>query len=104
MQAMRKVAMKLAGVEEGVACAGTPLESRTTKVGGKAFLFLRASEARLKLMASLAAAKALAKKSPARVRVGSGGWVKILLDDADPLPMNVIAKWIAESHALMLDA
>ena len=57
------------------------LESRTARTRGKAFLFLRATEARLKLQASLKDAAARAAKEPGRYVVGSGGWVLVKLDE-----------------------
>ena len=48
------IARALPDVTEGVACAGTKLESRTFAVGKKSFLFVSASEMRLKLDASAA--------------------------------------------------
>jgi hypothetical protein len=100
MKAMRAVALKLAGVEEGVACEGTAIEKRTVKVNGKAFLFLGVGDALLKLEGSLPAATKLATKAPDRYRVGKGGWVKIVFSDDDAPPMGVVTKWIAESHSL----
>lgn len=100
MKALRAAAMKLPGVEEGVACEGTAIEKRTVKVNGKAFLFLGTGDAMLKLDGSLTAATKLAEKTPARYRVGKGGWVKIVFTDDDAPPIPLISKWIAESHAL----
>jgi hypothetical protein len=99
MQALRRFALRLPDTEEGVACAGTALESRTVRTRGKAFLFLRATEARLKLQASLKDAAARAAKEPGRYVVGSGGWVLVKLDDSTD-PIRGLEGWIAESHAL----
>jgi hypothetical protein len=52
-------ARSLPDVVEGIACAGTKLESRTFATNAKTFLFVSAQEARLKLDASAAAAKRL---------------------------------------------
>ena len=85
------IARKLPGVGEGVACAGTALESRTYTVNGKAFLFVAKKDARLKLTTSAAGARA------AGFAVGSNGWVKLPLGE---LPAAATVKrWIAESHA-----
>jgi hypothetical protein len=101
--ALAKHALALDGTEEGVACEGTPIESRTIKVKGKAFLFLGAGAVRLKLGASLARAQAIGAKEP-RVVAGAGGWVKIVvLDGALPAKLPVAA-WIDESYALMAGA
>jgi hypothetical protein len=99
-QALRKIGMRLEGAEEGIACAGTALESVTVKARGKAFLFVRAIDARLKLGDSIGEAKKLAAKDPAHYSAGSNGWVQIKFGDGHaPLP-NVMERWIAESHAL----
>ena len=93
--ALKKIVSRLDGVVEGVACAGTKLESKTYCVGGRAFLFVSASEPttiRFKV-ASLAGA---AKRAGAQV--GAGGWSRLLLDGEIPAGL---AELIAESHALM---
>lgn len=104
MKALRAVALKCPGVEEGVACEGTAIEKRTVKVNGKAFLFLGIGDALLKLEGSLAAATRLAAEAPARYRVGKGGWVKITFSDDDAPPSGLMKGWIAESHALASEA
>jgi predicted signal transduction protein with EAL and GGDEF domain len=100
MQSLRRFALTLPETEEGVACAGTALEAVTVKRKGKAFLFLRATEARLKLDASLPEAEALATKNPARCQVGAHGWVLVKLDGKSD-PLDVLKRWTAESHALL---
>lgn len=96
---LRRFALALPEVEEGVACAGTALEARTFARGRKSFLFLRASDARLKLGPSLAEAERLADGDPERCRVGANGWVHVQLEGAGDLRKRIEA-WIAESHAL----
>ena len=92
-------ALKLPGAEGGVACAGTVLETRTAKVRGKAFLFLRAADLRLKLRDSLPAATRIAKSHPASVKAGAGGWVWVAL--AGPVvPAATLRAWVRESHGL----
>lgn len=86
------IALELANVDEGVACAGTALESRSYRVNKKNFLFLSANVARFKLDASSAEAKGLG------CEVGANGWVKLSLDALPPA--SVVRRWIAESHAL----
>lgn len=95
---LRTLALRLGDVEEGVACAGTALESTTFKVRGKAFLFVGAGAARLVLDGSLGEARRLAAAEPDRCQVGSGGWVKIALGAGLPA-RDVIERWIAESYA-----
>src|SRR5262245_44564218 len=74
---LKSTATKLAGVETGIACKGTALESTTYNVNGKAFLFVGPKDARLKRAA---------------------GWTKIDLS-APPSDADVTA-WVGESYAL----
>ena len=99
MQALRSFAVKLPETDEGVACEGTALESRTVRRKGKAFLFLRATEARFKIGPSIADAKARAAKDPQHLQVGAGGWALVKFDGAT-LPLDVLRGWVAESHEL----
>ena len=101
MQALRKAALRYPGTEEGVACEGTPIESRTVKARNKAFLFLTVGHARLKLRESLDEATKLAKKRPDELQVGSGGWVKASLGADGSTPVEVLERWIGESYRLM---
>jgi hypothetical protein len=91
MTDLRSMALSLPNVEQGLACAGTALESHTCRIGNKTFLFVSKKEARLKLDSSAPEAKGLGFK------VGAGGWVTLPLDG---LPAAHIARrWIAESYA-----
>jgi len=96
VQALRKAALALPGVEEGVACAGTALECATFKIRRKAFLFVNENNARLRLVASRAEAAALAKKEPRRYVIGPQGWAKLLL--AEPPPLALMLRWLDESY------
>ena len=87
-----RIAQALPGVEQGFACAGTPLESRTYQVGKKAFLFVAKTQARLKLEASAQQARKLG------FTTGANGWVTLPLEALPPAA--VVKRWIAESHAL----
>ena len=100
MLALRKRAMRHPGVEEGIACEGTALERHTIKVRKKAFAFLGKSDVMLKLDKSLVEAARLAKKEPARYKIGAGGWVKISLTPEPMPPLELLAAWIDESHEL----
>ena len=102
MQALRNLALKYPGTEEGVACEGTSLEKRTIKAGGKAFLFLGPRDAMLKLRDSLPEATRLASKEPGRYKVGGSGWVTVTL--AEPVPLDVLKRWIDESYRLLAPA
>ena len=65
MQALRSLALRYPGAQEGIACNGNSLEKRTIKAGGKAFLFLGPRDAMLKLRDSLPEATRLARELPA---------------------------------------
>jgi len=95
--ALRKAALSLPDVEEGVACEGTAVESRTFKIGKKAFLFVRPAAFMLKVDESAEAAKRLAEKD-GRYRIGAGGWVTVTLGSAPPPPLRLIAGWMNESY------
>lgn len=88
---LRSIALALPKVEQGVACAGTALESSTYRIGNKAFLFVSPKEARLKLRSSISDAK------KSGFKVGAGGWVTLPLDSLpDP---RLAEQWVAESYA-----
>ncbi len=91
---LEAIAERIPGVTRSVACKGTALESTTFNAGGKAFLFVGAAHARLKLAASIADAK------EAGLDVGAGGWARLDLAAAAPSRAR-LARWIAESHALV---
>jgi len=96
---LEAAAAGLPAVTTDVACKGTALEARTYKVHDKAFLFLGAKDARLKLGASLAEARRLAGDHPESIRVGAGGWTTLRLADA-PAPGAALRRWVRESHDL----
>lgn len=88
-----KIALALPEVVQGIACAGTALESRTYQTSKKAFLFVSKKQARLKLDESVKQATKLG------FAVGANGWVTLPLD---ALPAGTVVKrWIAESHTLV---
>ena len=87
------IALALPEVEQGIACAGTALESRTYQVKKKSFLFISKDQARLKLHASASEARKL------EFTVGANGWVTVPLN---ALPAAAVMKrWIAESYSLV---
>ncbi len=86
------IALALPDVDQGIACAGTAVESRTFLVRKKTFLFLSKKLMRLKLERSAADAKRRG------FEVGAGGWVKLDLDGLPPQP--ILKAWIAESYSL----
>lgn len=91
-------------VEEGVACVGTALESRTFKVKNKAFLFVRAVDARLKLKASAAEAARLAAKDPTHYNFGASGWATLRFGGGHVPARPLLARWVKESHGLLVGA
>jgi len=101
MQALRTLALRYPEAEEGVACKGTALESVTVAARKKAFLFLRATEIRLKLGESLAEATKLAAKERERCKAGAGGWVVVTVKDGQSPPPGVLERWIDESYRLL---
>ena len=99
-QKLLAAALALPGTEAGIACAGTSLEKRTIKVSKKAFLFLSAKDAMLKLSDSLAAAKQLAEAEPERYKVGAHGWITITFGDGKALVNAQLVSWVKESYGL----
>lgn len=98
LEALAKVAAAFADVEEGIACKGTAVESRTYKHGGKAFLFLRRGNVMVRLRDCLTEAQQLSNQNPAMYRAGSGGWTTIRWNDGDAPPMATLTRWIADSY------
>ncbi len=105
---LRGIATRPGGVDEAVACAGTPLEASTYTTGGKAFLFVTGKESsyelRLKLGASKAEASRYSAKQPDRFAIGATGWAKITWPKSEPGPRAILERWVAESHALFVPA
>ena len=101
-KAVKKAAARFDGAEEGVACAGTSLESTTWKVKGKAFVFAAVKDGvytvRVKLRESAAEAKKRSKAEPDRCAIGAGGWAKLRWPEAEKPPLKLLERWIAESH------
>jgi hypothetical protein len=95
--ALRKAARRLPDVEEGVACEGTAVESRTFRIGKKAFLFVRPAALMLKVDESAEAVRRLAAKDD-RYRIGAGGWVTVTLGSAPPPSLPLITRWMNESY------
>jgi predicted DNA-binding protein (MmcQ/YjbR family) len=102
VQTLRKAALGYEGVEEGVACAGTVLESATFKAKKKAFLFVNEKSARLRLTSSRGEAEELAKKSPERFQIGPQGWAKIFL--SEPPALELMLRWLDESYRAVTKA
>jgi hypothetical protein len=100
-QVLRQRALQYPEAEEGIACEGTALEKRTIRARGKAFLFLGAADAMLKLSASLPEATALAAAEPGRYEVGAHGWATISFGDVASLPVEVLLRWVDESYRLL---
>jgi predicted DNA-binding protein (MmcQ/YjbR family) len=101
VEALRKLALKLPEATEGVACEGTAAEKRTVQVRDKAFLFLGQDDAMVKLRESLAHATKLMFEQPLRFKVGAHGWVTVTLADEGGPPLDLLERWVAESHRLV---
>jgi hypothetical protein len=101
IRALQDAALRHPGVEKGVACAGTALESTTFRTRGKAFLFLRRADARLKLQQSLPAAIRMAAEDPDRYQAGANGWVMIRWGGDGAPPVKVLVRWIDESRRVV---
>lgn len=94
---LRRVALRQPDTEEGIACAGTPAERRTIKTRNKAFLFLGAADAMLKLRDSIPEAAGFSA-----CRVGAGGWTKLTFGADDPVPLDMLERWVKESYRLLV--
>jgi YjbR len=99
---LRPLALAQPDAEEGLACAGTALESSAFQARKKTFLFVGPGTVRLKLEASRAEAERLAKKEPGRYAIGKLGWVTIRFADGDAPPVAMFERWIAESYGLIV--
>lgn len=98
-QSLRDLALQLPEAEEGIACAGTPLEKRTIKVRGKAFLFLGSNDLMLKLRDLLPEATEASVKASGQIKVGVHGWVT--MTNLDLVPLDQLARWLNESYRLL---
>ena len=94
---LKKIALRHPDTDEGVACEGTALESRTYRAKKKAFLFVRqkdgAFHVRLKLDESKAAAAKLGHA------VGKGGWALVIFAPGEA--PKQLARWIDESYRIV---
>ncbi len=97
-QCLRAFALGYPEAIERVACKGTALECSAFKARDKAFLFLGASELKVKLRESLAEAARLAAEDPARYRVGASGWVTVKFCPDQPLPLELLKRWVGDSY------
>jgi hypothetical protein len=97
---MLEAALRLEGVEQGIASEGTALESRTIKINGRAFLFLSPKKAYFKRGPSYAEAQEAAKSSEA-VWPGAGGWTSLMWDAPCPVSPAVLRRWVKESRDLV---
>lgn len=102
--ALIAAAQSLPDVTTGIACAGTALEAKTFNVGKKAFLFVGAKDARIKLGAALGEATEWSAREPAAVRVGTNGWVTIRVGGDGGPDAATLGRWVRESHTLACGA
>jgi predicted DNA-binding protein (MmcQ/YjbR family) len=98
VQVLRELALRYPEAQEGISCAGTPLEKRTVTARNKAFLFLGKADAMVKLRDSLADVARLAAKEPGRYKAGAHGWVTVMFSDGAAPPLDLLEKWIDESY------
>jgi hypothetical protein len=98
---LRTLALKHSGVEEGIACKGTAVESSAFKVGKKTFLFARDLDMRLKLQESLAEAEKHASQDPSQYSVGAGGWILVKFGSVGVPPRELLTRWVDESYRIM---
>ena len=93
--------MELPQVEEGITC-----DKAAFKAGGKAFLFVGqgdvADTVMLKLKGSLPEARELAASHPAAYKIGGHDWVTLTLAHGQPLPGELLRRWIEESYRLLV--
>jgi predicted DNA-binding protein (MmcQ/YjbR family) len=101
MQALRKIALGLPGAEEGTSCNKAAFKVRKT-----AFMFMGMDEdsynVMIKLRESLPEAAKLEGKEAERYRLGGHGWVKIVFPHKESPPRGLMARWIDESHRLLV--
>jgi hypothetical protein len=100
-QAIRSLAMKFPGAEEGTSC-----NKCAFKAGGKAFLFMGMDDhswnLMLKLGDSLPEASRLSAREPNRYGVGGHNWVSLTFAHGDSLPSGLLERWIEESFRLLV--
>jgi hypothetical protein len=94
--ALREVALGLPGVEEGVSCAGTALQSSSFKARKKAFLFIGPTAGRLVARLKLGAESA-SRAGAAGCVVGANGWVTVPLDGSAEVDVG----WVEESFRIV---
>src|SRR5262249_9107802 len=97
---LKKLALRLPGTEQSIACKGTSAESATVTIGGKAFLFVNSKRLIVKLGESLPEAIELARQEPNHFKAGAGGWVTVLLGGNANLKLKQMEKWLAESYQI----
>jgi hypothetical protein len=99
-QAIRALAMKFPGTEEGTSC-----NKCAFKAGGKAFLFMgmdeRSWNLMLKLKDALPEASRLAAKEPGHYGVGGHDWVSLTFEHGEKVPPGLLERWIEESFRLL---
>jgi hypothetical protein len=99
--ALRRAALRHPDVEESVACKGTPIESATFKIGGRAFLFLRSGRVMVRLDRSQEEAAGLAQKKPERYKIGSGGWATVTFEGPKDVSIRLLERWVSESYGVL---
>lgn len=99
-QAIRALAMKFPGTEEGMSC-----NKCAFKAGGKAFLFMGMDDhswnLMLKLKDTLPEASRMAAKEPGHYGVGGHNWVSLTFEHGQKVPPGLLERWIEESFRLL---
>ena len=101
IETLRAAALRYPETVEGVACEGTPIEKRTIRAGGKAFLFLGRGDVMVKLAESTDEVARLAAEQPGRFNIGARGWVTVKFSAEQPPPFDLLERWAGESYRLM---
>ena len=100
MQAIRAFAMQYPEVEAGTSCNKTAFRTRN-----KAFLFMGQKDGSYNLMLKLRdsedEASLLGSKQTGRYKVGSHGWVTVVLPENEFPPSGLLERWIDESYRLL---
>lgn len=101
MKILREIALRYPEAQMEVANEGTEDERGTVAARGRAFLFFGRDDVTLKVARSVGEATRLSHKDPRHFRLGAHGWVKATFQAGEPLPVELLAKWVDESYRLV---
>ena len=101
VQDLRRMAMLLPEVEEGVSC-----NKSAFKAGQKSFLFVEINDesynVMVKLVDSLSEAERRHKQQPECYKVGKHGWTTIVLPHSALFPAEMFERWVEESYRALV--